>query len=207
MLAWYCLWWGGNGRLILGFRPGKLTCPETPGTLPPTDYFTSHLLYPFVLFLSWFKSRRKGGINFRASLTYQQPRMKWLRTQSSKDITEKFFMAVVRSCQHSPIISFMFKCLNILLHRSLASHWSPGSFWPSSKIYSLRKSWLFFQSDPPLTAQLQAGMGRPLIKTGILAKPLKVSQLSINPPTCLPGFQSKCSAQKDSKGFLSPRSH
>lgn len=173
MLAWHCLWWGGNGCLILGFRPGKLTCPETPGTLRSTDYFTSHLLYPFVLFLSWFKPRRKEGINFRASLTHQQPRMKWLRTQSSKDITEKFFMAAVRSCQHLPTISFMFKCLNILLHGSLASHWSPGSFWPSSKIYSLRKSWLFFSQIPHSQLSSRQGWEGLWSKQGSWPSPLK----------------------------------
>jgi len=53
----------------------------------------------------------------------------------------------------------------------------------------LKKILAFFQSDPPLTAQLQAGMGRPLIKTGILAKPFKVSQLLTLPHVYL-GFKA-----------------
>ena len=71
----------------------------------------------------------------------------------------------------------------------------------------LQKILASFQAYPPLTVQLQAGMGKPLIQTGILPKPFKVSRLSVNPPTCPPGFQSKYVAHKDSEGFLIFRSH
>lgn len=67
----------------------------------------------------------------------------------------------------------------------------------------LKKILAFFQSDPPLTAQLQAGMGRPLIKTGILAKPFKVSQLLTLPPVYL-GFKASALLKRTVKDFWVP---
>lgn len=80
---WKAAWfWGSDLENSLAHRH--------QAHFPRTDYFSSHLLDPFVLFLSWFEPSRKEGINFRASLTHQQASMRWLRNQSPKDITKKF---------------------------------------------------------------------------------------------------------------------
>ena len=82
-------------------------------------------------------------------------------------------MAAVRSCRHLPTISFMFKCLNVLLCRHLASHRSPGSCWLSSKTYSLRKSWLFFRHIPGSQHSSRQGWGGLWSKQGSWPSPLK----------------------------------
>lgn len=130
--------------------------------------------------------------------------MKWLRTQSSKDITEKFFMAVVKSCQHLPTISFMFKCLNILLHRSLASHWSPGSFWPSSKIYSLRKSWLFFRHIPHSQLSSRQGWEGFWSKQGSWPSPLKFHNWALTLPPVYLGFKASALLKRTVKDSWVP---
>lgn len=177
MAVWF---WGSDLENSLAQRhqvhfPNRLL--YLPSVFTPLSYF------------SWFKSRKKEGINFRASLTHQQPRMKWLRTQSSKDITEKFFMAVVRSCQHLPIISFMFKCLNILPHRSLHLHWALVSFLTQLQNLFLKKI-CFFSVRSPTNSSAPGRDGKAFwSKQGSWGCPLKFHNWALTSPTCLPGFQ------------------
>lgn len=97
---------GGKDRLILGLRPTKITCPQTPATSSNNKCVFAPVCLPhWSSFSVDPESSRKEGICFRASLTHQQASVMWLRTHSSTVIT-----AVVRSCRHLPTIPFMFQC-------------------------------------------------------------------------------------------------
>lgn len=99
-------------------------------------------------------------------------------------------MCAVRGCQHLPTISFMFKCLNVLLCRSLASQRSPGSRWPSSNTDSSRKPWLFLRRKPHSQRSSGRRLGTLSSRQGFWPGSFKFHNWALTLPPAHQGFKA-----------------